>query len=123
ARDDGPMRERLIGVIEANTTRLEEMVRDLLDLSRLESPDSRVQVEPVTGEELRSALAPLFEEVCRERKLTLVLDFAPEIDGFGTDRSLLLVILKNLVENATKFAYEGTTVRVTGRALLDAVDR
>ncbi len=116
APEDSAMRDRLLSVIESNTTRLEEMVRDLLDLSRLESPDVPVRVGPVPASELREALSPLFEPVCRERSLSLVFDFAPELEGMRTDRDLLSLILKNLIENATKFAYEHTDVRVVGRA-------
>ncbi len=115
ASDDPAMREKLLGVLESNTTRLEEMVRDLLDLSRLESPDAPLRIAPVPASELGASLASLFEAVCRERGLTLVLDFSPELESMRTDRELVLVILKNLVENATRFAYENTEVRVVGR--------
>ncbi len=117
ASEDAAMRERLIGVIEGNTNRLEEMVRDLLDLSRLESPEVPVRVGPVAASDLRDALAPLFETICRERALTLTFDLAPGLEHMRTDRDLLTLILKNLVENATKFAYERTEVRVVGRAV------
>lgn len=113
AADDPVVRGRLLETIAGNTARLEEMVRDLLDLSRLESPEWRVRVEPVPAAAVAEALTAQFEGVCRERNLTLTIDFGIEV--LHTDRALLLVILRNLVENATKFAYEGTAVRVTGR--------
>ncbi|MFM9995459.1 MAG: ATP-binding protein [Phycisphaerales bacterium] len=115
AMDDAAMRPRLLGMIEGNTARLEEMVRDLLDLSRLESPEARVRVGPFPASELRDTLAPMFERVCRERRLTLTFDLHPALEALRTDRDLLTLVLKNLVENATKFADEDTEVRLVGR--------
>jgi signal transduction histidine kinase len=107
------MRARLLETIAGNTARLEEMVRDLLDLSRLESPESVVRIEPVVAGDLADVLRAQFEGICAERSQTLVIDLG--VQTLRTDRALVLVILRNLVENATKFAYEGTAVRVTGR--------
>lgn len=117
AADDPAMRTRLLGVIESHTIRLEEMVRDLMDLSRLESPDVPVRAEAVPASELRDALAPLFEPACRERGLTLAFDFDPTLESMRTDRDLLMLILKNLIDNAVKFAFDNTEVRVEGRAV------
>lgn len=115
AADDPEMRQRLLGMVRNHAVRLEEMIRDLLDLSRLESPELDIRIEPVDLAEVEATLRSMFEEVCRARRLELVVQFAPDLDGLQTDRRLLLVVLRNLVENATKFAYEGTRVVVSGR--------
>lgn len=94
--------------------RLEELLRDLLDLSRLESPDVPPAIETVEVGELPRLLGAMFEGVCRERDITLEFDFDEELAGMRTDRKLLMLILRNLVENATKFAFEGTQVRIGG---------
>ena len=113
--DDPGMRDRLIRTIADNTLRLEEMVRDLMDLSRLESPDVPVRVGPAPGSVIRRTVAPLVEPACVERRITLVFDLDPALERMRTDRDLLLLILKNLIDNAAKFADEGTEVRVVGR--------
>jgi two-component system phosphate regulon sensor histidine kinase PhoR len=117
AGDDPGMSERLRGMIVSHAVRLEEMLRDLLDLSRLESPDVPLSVEPVDLGELERTLRALSEQACAERGLSLSFEFEDELIGLRTDRKLLTLILRNLVENATKFAYEGTTVRVIGTLL------
>jgi two-component system, OmpR family, phosphate regulon sensor histidine kinase PhoR len=117
AWDDGPMRARLAQMIATNVDRLEDIVRDLLDLSRLESPDVEPQLSDVRISEISAALSEIFEGVCTERKLKLEFEAAPEMDRLHTDGRLLLLILKNLVDNATKFAYEGTAVRVVGEII------
>ncbi len=113
--DDQAMHARLMSMIASHTHRLEELIRDLLDLSRLESSDELSQAEPVPASTLAAALAPMFEGVCRDRRLTLYFDFSPELEQLSSDRNLLLLILSNLIDNACKFAFEGTEVRITGQ--------
>lgn len=115
--EDAAMRARLMGIIATNVGRLEEMVRDLLDLSRLESPDAPVEHQPISIEALARELAASFEHVCSQRGLTLAFDIQPGLADVRTDRRLLMLVLSNLVDNATKFAFEGSTVRI--RAQID----
>ncbi len=117
AAEDPEMSRRLLGMVRTHAARLQEMIRDLLDLSRLESPELDVRIEPVDPGEVVATLRSMFEEVCRTRRLELAVQFAPELAGLRTDRRLLLVVLRNLVENATKFAYEGTRVVVSGKRI------
>jgi two-component system phosphate regulon sensor histidine kinase PhoR len=112
AWDDPSMRDRLTQMIAGNVTRLEEMVRDLLDLSRLESPEAPVQPEAVRVASVCDSLRDLFDGVLRERSLTLSFEADPAAEFITSDQRLFTLILKNLVDNATKFAYEGSTVRV-----------
>lgn len=112
AWDDHAMRGRLAQLIAQNVERLEEMVRDLLDLSRLESPEAPVQSVPVDLREVFAHLRETFGTEAAERSLTLAFEPAPGTTALRTDPRLLHLILKNLLENAIKFAYAGTTVRV-----------
>lgn len=114
--DDPPMARKLAAMVKSHSVRLEEMLRDLLDLSRLESPEVATASEPVSFEEVGRSLASLFEPICAQRRLTLSFEFDRELDGARTDRKLVTIILRNLIENAVKFAFEDTTVRVTGSA-------
>jgi two-component system phosphate regulon sensor histidine kinase PhoR len=116
AREDPEAARWLIGKILGNLDRLDELTRDLLDLSRLESPEAVVRIGPARASEVVSSasadLMPLFER----RGLTLAVDLDPALERLRTDANLLGLILKNLLDNAGKFAFEGTEVRVTGRA-------
>lgn len=112
AWEDPAMRERLTSVIAGNVQRLEEMVRDLLDLSRLDSPDAPVAKEEVSLAELAETMRETFTGVCKERRLTLETRLAPDLDVIVSDRKLLTTIVRNLIDNATKFAHEQTTVTV-----------
>lgn len=117
AADDPVMSARLRTMIISHAERLEEMLRDLLDLSRLESPDVPLKIEPISLAEIERILRGLSEMACAERRLTLSFEIDDELRGLRTDRKLLLLILRNLVENATKFAHEGTTIRILGQVI------
>jgi two-component system phosphate regulon sensor histidine kinase PhoR len=117
AAGDPAMSARLRGMIVSHAERLEEMLRDLLDLSRLESPDMPLAIETIDLNALERNLRNLSEQACTERNLTLSFEIDEELIGLRTDRKVLTLILRNLVENATKFAHEGTLVRVRGEVV------
>lgn len=115
AHGDEPMRTRLVGMIESHVLRLEEMVSDLLDLSKLESETMKLEVRPVSLGEMLAELGQLLEDLCRRRGVTLEFDVEPSCETIRTDRRLLVLIAKNLIENAVKFTAEGTAVRIEAR--------
>jgi two-component system, OmpR family, phosphate regulon sensor histidine kinase PhoR len=127
--EDPAVRAKFTAMLARNIERLEAMVRDLLDLSRLESPNLEVRTEHVSVEILETDLRPMFERVLRERNLTLGFEFPADLRELNTDRNLLLLILSNLIDNATKYAFEGTQIRVAGARAggggvrLEVVDR
>ncbi len=117
AMADEKMRERLVKMIEGGIVRLEEMVSDLLDLSSLESAENEPRPGSVDLDELTHALESIFSGVCGERRLSLVFDLSPRLRKLRTDPRLFQLILRNLIDNATKFAFEGTSIRVVARAI------
>jgi two-component system phosphate regulon sensor histidine kinase PhoR len=121
AADDPAMSARLRRMIISHAERLEEMLRDLLDLSRLESPDVPLKIEPVSLVDIERSLRAMSEPACTERRLTLTFEIDDEMPGLRTDKKLLMLILRNLVENATKFAHEGTTIRIVGQVIEERI--
>jgi two-component system phosphate regulon sensor histidine kinase PhoR len=118
-QDDPPQAARCIEIVDGHVRRLEEMLRDLLDLSRVESPELKPFVKDVRTADLfalvRSGLGAM-----SSRKL-VELRFSGEPTGpatlptpqtFFTDERLLNLVLKNLVENAIKFTPPGGSVTV-----------
>ncbi len=120
AKEEPPMRDRLLTMIGSNVSRLEELIADLLDLSRLETPDTPIEPRPVRTIDISESLSGMFEATCRERDLKLTFEWHPEVTSIYTDPKLLTLILKNLIENATKFANESTTIRISGEPIGDA---
>ena len=109
--EDVPGATRCLSILDGHLLRMEEMLRDLLDLSRAESPDQPPAIETIAvaelAGELRQALAPAAGE--KDVRLDLPLDVPLE---FKTDRRLLLLALRNLVENGVKYTGPGGSVSV-----------
>ncbi len=115
--EDEALHQRLRSMIQNNVVRLEELVSDLLDLSRLEAPELETKHERVDLGEIIARLARAFERVCEERRLRLEIDLAADARLVERDAKLLELIVRNLVDNATKFAFEGTSIIVRSRRL------
>lgn len=113
AQDDPPIRHRFIRMIGENVDRLEDLTRDLLDLSRLEGQNAAVQESDFDLAECLRASAAGFDAPCAERGLTIEIACDPRVARVRTDKRLLELIVRNLVENATKFAREHTPIRIS----------
>ena len=106
--------ERCMAIIDGHLSRLEEMLRDLLDLSRVENADLQPQLTHVRPAEVMAMIRSTWAATARARGVELVLP-----DGNATptqivsDRRLLDLVLKNLVENAIKFTPAAGKVTVT----------
>ena len=109
------MRMRMIEMISGNATRLELLVNDLLDLSRLESTDAPPTLEMIDLRAVITGISEQFAPICSRRSIIIETSVDESVRTISSDRSLIGLILRNLIENATKFAREDTTVRVLVR--------
>lgn len=115
ASEDNAMRARLLSMLDENVFRLEDLIRDLLDLSRLETLEGSVRLSLVPASELVRVLTQSFEPMCERGGVSLRFDLDPDLERLRTDRNLLTIILRNLIENAIKFSDQGDEVLVRGR--------
>ncbi len=106
---------RMHEIIAGHVLRLEDLVQDLLDLSRVESGEAMLRIEPLRLDLLKQAIRDQFEAICAARGIHIVFDIVDSLEGWRTDPRLIVLILRNLVENASKFAHDNTDVRIIGR--------
>lgn len=117
---DEAMAQRLIGVVLGNTQRLEDLVRDLLDLSRVEGSEASTRREEIDLPALLAEVVGRFEGACARRGLSIAPEVEPGCERIVGDARLLELVLGNLIENATKFAHDATTIRVVAGQTPDA---
>ncbi len=105
--DDEPTLRRCMAIIDGHVLRLQLLVRDLLDLSRAEDPRSVVRMEPIDTAGLHDMIVEMFSHLAQQKHIELRLGpVEPEVSIRGDER-LIMLILKNLVDNSLKFTTSG----------------
>ena len=107
---DPPAAGRFLDMIERNAERLQHIIDDLLDLSRLESQTYRLELEPLDVAEVAGRVVELFAERARARQMALRLRLPADLPRVQADRRALEHVLCNLVDNAIKYGPSGGVV-------------
>ena len=123
AKDDERMSARLVEMIATNANRLELLATDLLDLSKLEAEDQPPTLETVSTSAVFDKVLSELLSPAEHRGLMLVPEIEDGLDELLTDRSMLALMLRNLVGNAIKFAHQETAIRIVAKRASVAVDR
>jgi len=116
-RDDPAQTERCMSVIDSQIRRLEEMLRDLMDLSRVESPELKPRVAAIKTSDLLSPLKSTMGTLARQKGVELRIgddDPATPAEVF-MDTRLFNLVVKNLLENSIKFTPGGGKVTLSIR--------
>ncbi len=107
---------RFLGVIMDNARRMQRLVDSLLDLSRIEAGTWRPERERFDlGTAIREAWTPLAERALR-RGVTLETDLMPDAREITADSGALDQVLRNLLENALRYAPDGSGITVEARS-------
>jgi two-component system OmpR family sensor kinase len=107
--------------IGKEAARLERLVRDVLDLARMNRREFSVRSEPVDLREIAAEGRRRHEAQAASYGIDLVLDADDGARARG-DADRVLQALSNLVENALRVSPAGGTVRIVARPGLLAVD-
>jgi signal transduction histidine kinase len=108
-------------VMLAQSERLGRLVDQLLDLSRLESGEVRLQREPVTLAPLVSQVLSEIEVATTDSGVVLANDVPTEL-RVDADRERLHQVLFNLVDNAIRFTPGGGEVHVVAARVNGSVE-
>jgi two-component system phosphate regulon sensor histidine kinase PhoR len=112
AVNDASALPTFVDIIARNAERLGSTVDDLLELSRIESREIRLDLQPIDFEELASQVVALFYERASKRKQVLEVIVPETFPEVLADRYALDHILTNLVDNAVKYSGESSIIRV-----------
>ena len=113
AKDDAKARERFLGIMHAQATRMARLIDDLLSLSRVElsahvRPDTSVDIVSIIRQ-----VADGLEPLARERQVVVDIDLPETPVSIAGDREELLRLFENLIENALKYGASGGKVMVS----------
>ena len=99
-----------VQIIDRNAARLHALVEDLLDLSRIESKQLKLDLRELKLDEVFAQVIDLFRERADKKQLRLECDVPEGLPAALTDRDALDHVLTNLVDNAVKYCGPGATV-------------
>lgn len=93
--------------IQRSAREMDRLVCDLLDVSSLESGSFAVECQPVDLLQVIEEAKEIFDFSAEGRNLALDFQVAPDIPTVIADRSRLLQVIGNLLNNALKFTPDG----------------
>jgi two-component system, OmpR family, sensor histidine kinase ChvG len=118
-------RGRLLNVIQHDVKRLDRLISDIADASRLDAELQRQEVEPVDFAKLLNTLVAVANEVKRDDGVKVTLRFeggAPRAFQVPGQDSRLGQVIDNLIENARSFSPPDGIVRVVCRRLRNQIE-
>ncbi|MGA1739214.1 MAG: sensor histidine kinase, partial [Candidatus Nanopelagicaceae bacterium] len=127
AKDDPEAMERFANRIKSEAKRLEDLVKEIINLSRLQGEDPLMDPHPVEmGEVVNEAISQA-ETSAEARNIDVIRSDKKEGWVLG-DRDQLIMAVHNLIENAINYSPEGTRVSVEVKPIdglieIDVVDQ
>jgi signal transduction histidine kinase len=108
---DATTEARYLTIISDETSRLERIIGDLLDLARLEGGGGSVVLdEDVEVEQLFGRVVARHERDSQEAGVRIVATIEPGAEMLRGDRDRIEQALQNLAANAMRYAPAGTTI-------------
>lgn len=114
AHGDKAKEDRFLGVIERESDRLQRMVRQMLQLAKLEARELQRSAELVNLNLVFDDILPPLADRAMEKGLTFSQRIPPALPPIVGNEEMIYSVFKNLVENAVKFTMSGM-VRVEAR--------
>lgn len=96
--------KEVIESISRNCERLERMVNDLLDLSRLESGKAKGNRRPMNLIRILQETIQNFRKSAAKNRVILEMDLPPTLPDLYADADMVVQLVTNLLDNAIRFA-------------------
>ncbi|GAB4432667.1 MAG: hypothetical protein Kow0031_14090 [Anaerolineae bacterium] len=109
--------DEFMGVITSNVDRMNRLVSDLLDVSRIEAGRIRLEIEDVQLRDVVNDVVETVKTQIQKKKLNLSLELEESLPEFRADYNRMVQIVTNLVSNAYKYTPEGGQITVRAHSL------
>ncbi len=110
---DADMVAEIGQVIEEESDRLNHLINNLLDASRLQAGAFKLELDDISLRNLASTVIERFQT--QTDRHTFVLDIPPDLPLVRADARRIRQVLDNLFSNAIKYAPDGGEIRVSAR--------
>src|SRR5208282_2635427 len=137
--ENGAPTREFLEIIRKNSSRMSRLTEDLLTLARVESGETRFEVEPVPPAELLHDAEESFREIARTHGIELQIQDSPahhlqsrsfpgpnplpeNLPSVLADREAIHQVFSNLFDNALKYGAAGGRIVLGARAVSHAVE-
>jgi len=114
---EGALKEEVasqfVQVIKKHTDRLTKIVEDLLMLSKVESKELRLNLEPLSLADLIDDVLDFVKDAATKKNLSIFKNESPPSLVVEADRNYLEQVFVNLLDNAIKYTPEGGRVSLS----------
>lgn len=104
--------EKYITIMKRETSRLERLIHDLLDLAQLEGDSYPMKSTPISFAQLIIDVVERFEIEWKERGIEVILDIDEDIIIYG-DFDRLEQVVSNLLQNAIRHSGNDSNIEVS----------
>ncbi|HEX7845015.1 MAG TPA: ATP-binding protein, partial [Chitinophagaceae bacterium] len=105
--DTIPQNKERLRVVQRNALRMQKLVNNLLDFSRIEAGRINASYEPVDLAEYTTDLASSFRAVIEKEGIAFLVDCPSLAKQAWVDKDMWEKIILNLLSNAFKFTWKG----------------
>jgi signal transduction histidine kinase len=105
---------KYLDIIHESIEKLTQLVADLFDLSKLESGQMALKIEPFKIQELLNDAAIKYKVLAESKNISLSTDISATMPVVQADLYLLDRVIQNLIDNAVKYAPENGTILLKG---------
>ncbi|WP_298135274.1 ATP-binding protein [Micropruina sp.] len=119
AADEPDAVRHFAGRMSTETARLNELISQIIALSRLQSSDPLLAAVPIEIDEVADAVLDQFRDQADSHQIVLSHQRTPGITIRG-DQGQIEAALRNLVQNAIAYSEAGARVALTTRRVRDA---
>lgn len=104
------LRQQFLGMAASNVTRMQRIVDDLLDLSRIESGGWVPAPEPVALQDVAAEVFTPLQRSALQKQVVLRVELAPDATQVHGDPTAVRQVLSNLAQNALRYTASGAVV-------------
>ena len=112
---EAPQQARLLAIIQDDVVRLDRLITDISDASRVDAELSRTATERVDVVPIMGVLAEIADATRREHEPRLVVDVPSGPLAVQAVEGRLVQVLRNLIGNARSFSPADGTIVLRGR--------
>ena len=111
ASDDKVAQKKFMSIMSDQVLRMENLINDLLILSRIELEEHIKPNKIVNLNEIFTNIKSNFELILKKKKINLQIELMEPTLVFG-DNDKLLTVFSNLIDNAIKYSQDGKNIYI-----------